>query len=240
MDAHPQFTVSADVYDIIYGQVVDYDAHANQIRGLIDARVDRASSLLEMACGTGQFLSRFQDDFAVVGSDLSGDMLQRCTASYPSIELHQGDYATLDLGRQFDIVVCLFSSIGYVVTEDRLRVAVANIARHTTDGGVVVIDGWLRPEAAIDGFQSHQAFDEDGVLVMRSTLAFVKDGHTEMFVGHMVNDGHAIRYFTERHRMGLFSDEVYVDALERAGVRDVGVVDGFDERGRFVGIRRSQ
>lgn len=236
MDAHPQFTVSADVYDIIYEDVVDYDAHAAQIRQLIEGRLGDASSLLEMACGTGQFLARFQRDFTVAGSDLSQEMLQQCAAAHPDIELHQGDYSTIDLGRSFDVVVCLFSSIGYVVTEERLRLASANIARHARRGGLVIIDGWLRPEAAIDGFQSQQVFERDRVLVARSTLAFIRDGHTEMLAGHMVNDGDEIRYFTERHQMGLFADEVYIEALEQAGVRSVDVVEGFDGRGRFVGI----
>ncbi len=36
--------------------------------------------------------------------------------------------------------------------------------------------------------------------------------------------------------MGLFDDATYVDALQRAGFSSVAVEDGFDGRGRFVGV----
>ena len=41
-----------------------------------------------------------------------------------------------DLGRTFDAVVCLFSSIGYVGTEERLRAAIGSMARHAAPGGM--------------------------------------------------------------------------------------------------------
>lgn len=234
-DALQQFTASAEVYDIIYETIVDYDAHAQQIRAVIRERCPGAETMLEMACGTGQFLSRFRSELQVVGSDLSQDMLDVCAAKHPDIDLHQGDYADVDIGATFDVVVCLFSSIGYALAEARLRQAIDNLVRHTRPGGVVVIDGWLRPEAAIDGFKSQDTFGDDGMLVARSTLAFVRDGHTDMYAGHLVNDGASIRYYTERHQMGLFEDETYLAAMADAGLEDLSVITGFEDRGRFVG-----
>ena len=52
---------------------------------------------------------------------------------------------TLDLGREFDVVTCLFSSIGYVVTRERLRAAAASLARHVAPGGLLVVEPWITP-----------------------------------------------------------------------------------------------
>ncbi len=236
-EPHQQFTISADVYDIIYGELVDYGAHADHIASIIEERRPGARSVLEMACGTGQVLGRLAERYDVVGADISAEMLEVCGRTYPSIELHQGDYAELDLGRPFDAVLCLFSSIGYVRTPDRLAATLSNLAAHASPGGVVIVDGWLRPEAAIDGFRDQQSFEKDGVLVSRSMLAFVRDGETDMYAGHLVNDGYEIRAFIERHQMGLFDDSIYLAAMAEAGLTGLAVVEGFDDRGRFIGTR---
>lgn len=54
---------------------------------------------------------------------------------------------SFDLGRRFDAVTCLFRSIGYMPTVEDLSAAVATMARHLVDGGVLVVDGWVRPDA---------------------------------------------------------------------------------------------
>lgn len=235
--AQQHFTESVDVYDIIYGELVDYDRHVTHVLELIAARCPDVRSVLEMGCGTGQFMHRLAPEVDVVGVDLSHEMLAVCRRKHPDLEVHHGDFATVDLGRRFGAVVCLFSSIGYVSGVAGLETAIENFVRHTAPEGVVVIDGWLRPESAVDGFYNQQSFERDGVLVTRSTLAFVRGAETEMLAGHLVNDGKHLRTFTERHLMGLFSDDQYLEAMESAGLSDLAVVEGFNLRGRFVGTR---
>ena len=58
----------------------------------------------------------------------------------------QGNMLDFDLGRQFDVVTCLFSSIGYVKTVPNMKRAVANMSRHLKPGGVLVLEPWFTPE----------------------------------------------------------------------------------------------
>ncbi len=231
------FRRSALVYDLIYEQRVDYDWHADNLRQLILDRSPNAKSSAEMAVGTGQVLSRMNRWFDVVGCDISPDMLAVCRERHPDIDVRLGDYSTIDLGQRFDAVICVFSSIGYVRTVDGLEAAFQNFARHVRPGGVVVVDGWLRPTDAIDGFRSAETFEGDQVTLTRSVLARIVDGETDMLAAHTLITADGIEYFEERHRMGLFDDATYVDALGRAGFADIAVEEGFDARGRFVGMR---
>ncbi len=100
------FTTSADVYDVIY-QWLPYDDEAARIIELVRERRPEAASLLEVGCGTGQFLVRLQDAFAVEGFDLSPQMLDVAAQRVPDAPLHLGDRRQLDLGRTFDAVACL-------------------------------------------------------------------------------------------------------------------------------------
>src|SRR5262245_62707801 len=72
-------------------------------------------------------------------------MLEVARARHAGIKFHHGDMLDFDLGRQFDVVVCLFSSIGYVRTAPRLNQATANMARHVKAGGVLIIEPFFSP-----------------------------------------------------------------------------------------------
>jgi SAM-dependent methyltransferase len=50
------------------------------------------------------------------------------------------------LDRSFDAVVCLFSSIGSLTSTEELDEAVGAMSRHLNPGGVLIVDGWIRPD----------------------------------------------------------------------------------------------
>ena len=95
-------------------------------------------SLLDAGCGTGrvaiELATRGVD---VVGVDLDSTMLDQARAKAPSLSWMHADLATVDVGREFDVVamagnVMLFVSAG---TEASV---VANLARHVVVGGVMI------------------------------------------------------------------------------------------------------
>lgn len=49
----------------------------------------------------------------------------------------------LDLGRTFDAVICMFSSIGHLTNPDDMREAFRRLPRHLAPGGVLIVDGWV-------------------------------------------------------------------------------------------------
>ena len=59
-------------------------------------------------------------------------------------------------------MICLFSSIGYLATVERLRTAVATMAGHLERGGVLVVEPWILPEAWIEGRAPEVEVVEDG------------------------------------------------------------------------------
>src|SRR5512134_289840 len=106
------FSKSAQYYDEIYAAVdKDYAAEASQAHKIIQKyKQTRGKSLLDVACGTGhhaQYLSKY---YQVEGLDLDAHMLSVARKNHPKLRFHQGDMVDFDLGRQFDVVVCLFSS----------------------------------------------------------------------------------------------------------------------------------
>ena len=123
------FSRSAQLYDAIYASIRDYPREAAELDQLIQERRPGAKTLLDVACGTGAHLEHLAGKYEVEGLDLDPDMLAVARERLPGAAFHQGDMSSFDLDQRFDAVVCMFSSIGYVKTEEWLRDAIAARSR---------------------------------------------------------------------------------------------------------------
>src|SRR5258708_35358041 len=144
---HGSYEKSARIYDILYvgTGIKDYRAEVAELNRLIEESCPTARTLLDVACGTGAHLAELRRRYEVEGADLSPAMLGVARERLPGVPLHQADMRELDLGRSFDAVICLFSSIGYVTDPSEMRSTVARLAVHVAPGGVLILDGWVRP-----------------------------------------------------------------------------------------------
>src|SRR4051812_24592288 len=113
------FSRSARIYDAIYASIRDYPLEAAVLDRLIRERRPGARTLLDVACGTGAHLEHLTA-YEAEGLDVDPQMLAIARERLPNVSLHEGDMTDFDLGKRFEAVVCMFSSIGYVRTEERL------------------------------------------------------------------------------------------------------------------------
>jgi len=140
------FERSARVYDLLYS-FKDYEAEALDLTTLVRERNPGAASLLDVACGTGKHLELLRATFPdVAGVDLDDGLLAVAHERLPDVPLTRGDMRAFDLGRTFDAVTCLFSSVGYLRDDEELAAAIGRMASHLSPGGVLVVDGWIRPD----------------------------------------------------------------------------------------------
>lgn len=137
----------AQYYDRIYA-FKDYAAETKRLLQIIRSSLSSdGNRLLDMACGTGAHLEHLATHFEIEGADLSDGMLAVACERLPGVPLHLADMTDFDLGSQYDVVTCLFSSIGHVETVDRLGRAAPCLARHLAPGGVLIIEPWFTPAA---------------------------------------------------------------------------------------------
>jgi len=172
----------------------------------------------------------------VAGVELSAHMADRARTRLPGVDVHLGDMRLFDLGRRFDAVTCLFSSIGYTRTpEDLLRAFVA-MARHLEPGGVVVVDAWLSPEAWTDGHVSAVAATEPGRAVARTDRSWRMGRTSVLDMTWVVTTPAGTDTFAERHELGLFTSDEMRAALSGAGLVTVEEIPGAvaGERSRWV------
>ena len=230
------FTRSARFYDAIYAWK-DYDREAARLRELIRERRPDARTLLDVACGTGRHLELLRRWYEVEGVDLDEVMLRLAGDRLPETPLHRGDMAEFDLGRPFDVVTCLFSSIAYMRTPDRLDRAVANLARHAGPGGLVFVEPWFTPGAWEPNTAHADFVDEPDLKVARLSVSPEVADQITMVFHYLVATPAGVEHLTEDHVVGMFTHEQYRDAFRRAGLEVELDPEGLMGRGLYIGRR---
>ena len=229
------FSRSARIYDAVYSWK-DYPRETEVVHELVQARKLGAETLLDVACGTGAHLAELRRWYRCEGLDLEDKLLAVARERLPDVPLHQGDMRDFDLGRRFDAVTCLFSSIGYVLTVEGLAAAIAAMARHLAPGGLLLAEPWLEPEAVVVPHVAAVFVDEPELKIARVNTIEV-DGRLSSFeFRYLVGTPAGVEHFTERHELGLFTREEHLAAFREAGLAVEHDEEGLMGRGLYVGV----
>jgi len=231
------FSSSARVYDLLYDAAgKNYELEAEDLHALIETRRPGAASLLDVACGTGAHLLHLRRFYEVAGVDLSPTMLDEARNRLPDVPLIEGDMRSFALDRSFDAVTCLFSAIGYMHSTADLDEAIGNLRRHLAPGGVLVVDGWVRPQAWRDPGTVHVLSNGRDDLAAARVAVSRRDGvRTTLELHHLVGSIDSVEYQVEEHHLTLFADPEYRGAFERAGLSVDVVASPHPDRDRYVG-----
>jgi len=233
------FSKSAQYYDEIYASVEkDYAAEVNKAHQIIqNYQQSEGKLLLDVACGTGVHTGLLSKYYQVEGFDLDPEMLSVAKKKYPHIRFHLCDMTDFDLGRQFDVIVCLFSSIGYVKTKSRLQKAIRNMSKHLLPGGVLLIEPWFTPEQWHPGRTYVTRVDKPDLKIVRMSLSRQRGKLSFIDFEYLIGTSQRIEHYSEFHELGLFTDEEYLDAFRRAKLNVTHDPEGLDGRGLYIGTK---
>jgi SAM-dependent methyltransferase len=147
----------------------------------------------------------------------------------------QADMSDFDLGRRYDAVLCLFSSIGYLVTLDRTRRALACFHRHLQPGGVVLVEPWFPPGGLEDGRVFHQSGMHLGRSVERVSRNEIDGRVSRLHFDYRIDTSESVRHASEVHELGLFTADEVATAFSEAGLRAEFDPVGLTGRGLWIG-----
>ncbi|HVN54976.1 MAG TPA: class I SAM-dependent methyltransferase [Anaerolineaceae bacterium] len=230
------YSHTAQYYDKLYA-FKDYRGEAEQVRAAIAARIGADRRLLDVACGAGLHLQYLRDHFDVAGLDLDAGLLEAARERLPGVPLYQADMETFSLGQTFTAITCLFSSIAYLKTFDRVASACRTMARHLDPGGVLVVEPWFTPAAWIPGRVHVVQVDEPELKIVRMSTSLV-DGRVSYFDFHyLIGTPGGTEHYVERHELGLFEEAEMRQALESAGLVATHDPTGISGRGLWIGIK---
>jgi len=233
------FSKSAQYYDELYGELgKDYSAEANKAHKLIQKyKKSKGKRLLDVACGTGIHAGHLSKYYKVDGLDLDAKMLSVARKKHPKIRFMQGDMTSFDLGRQFDVITCLFSSIGYVKTKSKLDKAIRTMNKHLLPGGVLLVEPWFTPEQWHPGRVFTLQIDEPDLKIVRMSHSGQRGKITILEFQYLIGKPKGIEHNNEIHELGLFTHTEYLNAFKAAGLKVIHDRKGLDGRGLYIGVK---
>lgn len=229
------FTKSAPYYDRIYS-CKDYQSEAARLTEIIRQHLrSQGNRLLDVACGTGTHIQYLKEHFTVEGLDLSPELLEIARQTHPEISFHHADMIDFNLGVEFDILTCLFSSIGYVKTLEKLHAAISCMARHLKPVGVLIIEPWFTPQAWQPNTVHAILIDQPELKIARVNTSFMEGRLSYFDLHYLVGTSQKTEHFVERQELGLFEIDEMKSAFVEAGLEVTYNEEGLTGRGLYIG-----
>src|SRR5687768_17573506 len=196
------FSASAELYDLIYSEFKDYPAEAAKVAALIRDLAPRARSVLDVACGTGEHARLLIADhgFQVDGLDLDPAFVRIAQAKLPMSTVYAGEMTTFELPLRYHVVLCLFSSIGYVLGLTNVRRALERFRAHLEPGGLVIVEPWFAPDAFKPGRVFLKTATTEEVTVCRMSHVEIDGLVSRLHFEYLIGRTTGIERASELHR----------------------------------------
>ncbi|MBI3119141.1 MAG: class I SAM-dependent methyltransferase [Candidatus Hydrogenedentes bacterium] len=175
----------------------------------------RRPQWLDLCCGGGTLLRlAAEHGYEVTGVDQSPFQLAHARLAAPAAQLVEGDILRLNLGREFDVVTCVFDSLNYVLTARALNAVLQRVRRHLRAGGTFIFD--LKTPAGFSGETSSVYEYGEGRVQFDCAYDARKKLYQLQVRGTVQRDGTSCS-FEERHLQRAHSERVIAGALARNG-----------------------
>lgn len=230
------FSKTAELYDVIYGSFKDYDAESERIASLLASVAPGAESVLDVGCGTGEHARHLSGHgYAVDGLDIEPGFVEVAQRKLPESRIWRADMAGFSLDRSYDVVLCLFSSIGYLCELKRVERALGCFRRHLNPGGVALVEPWFEPSGWRAGSTYLHSAESDSLKVARLSHSEVEGRISTLDFHYLIATAEGIEHRRETHRLGLFTRGEMIGCFERAGFDGVEYdANGLIGRGMYI------
>jgi SAM-dependent methyltransferase len=226
------FSASAEYYDLVYSKK-DYRGETDRLRELFRRFVSEGRTILDIACGTGEHL-RFLPEYDVTGIDLEPAFVRIAGEKRPEGKFLVADMQQFELESKFDIQICLFSAIAYLLTPEAILSALGCFKAHLAPGGAIFIEPFFQPDAWRTG-QTDIVIGEDGHRKVCRLMTSDREGDVSILIGHyLLAEGIHVRYAVERHELLLLDRDQWQDLFRQAGLSAEYLPEAFSSRGLYV------
>jgi ubiquinone/menaquinone biosynthesis C-methylase UbiE len=234
------YSGKAEFYDFLYSSK-NYKEEAKTLNQIIEEyKISNGKKLLDVGCGTAKHIKHLENKYHCEGMDTSIELISIAKQRNRSGIFHVGDMTRFNLDKKFDVIICLFGSIGYLKSFNQFIKVLSNFYDHLNPGGVVIIEPWFSKED--DGFKVDVPFmttyEDTHLKISRISIAKVKGNFSFMNTHYLVGNG-SIQHFNENEKLILISHLRFIKTMEKTGFKSTFLKKGLslDDRGLYVGVK---
>jgi SAM-dependent methyltransferase len=218
----------AQYYDLLYS-AKGYEAEASYVCALIEKFGAGSKFMLDLGCGTGNHDFHFaRRGYDVTGIDLSPKMVsmanqKKAEKGVENISFDEGNILSVQLNREFDVVVSLFHVMNYLTETSDMKAGFGNALRHVKPGGLFIFDTWYGPAVLSDLPKvGVRRFENERVRVTRLAEPTLHPNRNVVEVNYeiIVQDkvSSEVAFIKETHPVRYFFKTEIEDLLEALGV----------------------
>jgi len=231
------FSKTAQYYDEIYS-FKDYHAEVDAIRAILKREHPAARTILDVGCGTGEHARRLATDFAVDGIDLEPEFIAIAKSKVGSGTFSVADMRQFALGQQYDAVLCLFSSIGYLLQEAEVTQAFTCFAAHLAPGGVILVEPWFTPDAWKSGRPAlTPPVNLPELKICRMNVSDRRGDVSLLHFHYLIATPAGVDHIEEEHQLALYEVDQMLNCFRLAGLVASHDPVGWSGRGLYVARR---
>jgi SAM-dependent methyltransferase len=235
------FRIFAEYYDRIYLKRNDYRVESEFIENIVKQFERKPSrTLLDVGCGTGEHLKYLSSTFHCKGVDISREMIRIAKAKVAGAEFKVANMIDFNLEEKFDVITCLFSSIGYVQTFENLVKTLGNFHKHLSAEGLTLVEPWVFRKDFREGSLSIDTLEDDRVKLVRMGTSKLSRSSWSVCFHYLIGKDGKIKHAQEIHKMIAADYEDYVKAFDMAGYSKTQFLKGDSwtrSRGLFVAVK---
>jgi SAM-dependent methyltransferase len=207
----------AHLYDIMYSPEEGFD-HEAQVAWVDTWRekLDLPRTVLDLACGTGQHLARFEAlGYRCYGVDASRAMLEIAAGRLEGACLELGRFHTFQLPERVPLATCFFNALSYNRDLEELRGTLQNVHTNLANAGLFVFDLVCTPSPK--RVFAVREFEGGGLKFSRTFVGIPTTAGFESTMVYVVFDGTSPYLIEETTVRGIFTGEDIRQALAACG-----------------------
>lgn len=216
------FEIFGKYYDNIYLKMKNYESEAEIIKNVIRKfEKKKSATLLDIGCGTGEHLKNLSNNFQCTGIDIDRNMIRIAKNKVPNTNFKVANMVNLRLKEKFDVIICLFSAIGYVKTLNNLVKTLENFHNSLNSKGIAIVEPWVFKSAFKKGKIGLDTYEDEKLKLARMATSRIVKSQWLVFMHYLLGENGKISHFSETHKMLACDYQDYVEAFKSANFKNV-------------------
>ncbi len=227
------YSKTAQYYDLVYS-FKNYEEEAGKIKALIQKEHPAAKSILDVACGSAEHARYLIEDFRLDGIDLQPEFVEIAQKKIPSGKFTLADMSDFSLPERYDVVQCLFSSIGYLQEGQQVINALLCFKKHLKPGGIILVEPWFSPEQWNVGVPFMLTIDEPEIKICRMNTSGRDGKISQVHFHYLIGKPEGVEHFEEDHSLALYTVDEMLSFFQQTELQVEYDPEGIFGRGLYV------
>lgn len=223
----------AEVYDELM-----YDFPYEKISNFINERLEgKTHTLLEIACGTGNFTKIFAKKYEVNAFDISEEMLAIAQNKVKNVFFFKQDMKKFKTPKTYDAILSLCDSYNYILKEEELFLSFECVKRALNPGGIFIFD--LNTKEKFESMENIYLDENEDVFYTWENYFDRGKEINHYCVNFFIKEGKdTYKRFYEEHLERAYRSDEIIKLLKEAGFNRIEVYKDYENINEIEGAKR--